>query len=83
MLRPAALLSSFGFICRYALGVALFLLVRLLRLGAPLGSLRSFGFAWFVRVRPGDRCVRSGSSCSNGCALRVAGLMRLLRLVVV
>ena len=55
-------------------------LVRLVRPGAPWVSLGSIGFVWFVRIRPCGRWVRSGSSCSSGCALGVAGFL-LVRLV--
>ena len=41
-----------------ALGVDWLVRVRLPRTGARLGLLVSFGFVWFVQVRPGGRLVR-------------------------
>ena len=52
---------------RCALGVTG---IRLVRLGPPWGSLGSFGFVWFVTLRPG---VRSGSSGMSVCTLGVVG----------
>ena len=69
-------LGSFGFlwlvrVCRVG---------RLVRSGSPssFGSaLCSFPFLWFVWERPGNHCVRSSSSCSSGCAVGVAGFVRV------
>ena len=54
---------------------------RLLPLGAPLVSLVSFWFVWFVCVHPGGLLVRSGLTASFGSALGVAGFaqVRLVR----
>ena len=54
----------------FAVGVAGFVAVCLVRPGAPLGSLGWFGFVWFVQVRPWGDWVQSGSSSM---ALRIAG----------
>ena len=40
----------------------MFFMVRLVRPGAPWGSLCSFRFVWFVQVHTGGRLFRSGSS---------------------
>ena len=56
--------------------------VRLVRKGAPSGSLGLFVFVWFVRVRPGGYWVSSGLPSSLGCTLGIAGYLhvRLVRL---
>ena len=56
--------------------VAGFARVRLVRPGSPWGSMCSFGFVWFVPVRPWGLSVRSGSSGSSQCVLGVAGFFR-------
>ena len=57
---------------RCALGAVEFIQVLLVLPGAPLRSLDSFGFVWFVRVRTGGYWVHSGSSGSYRCDLGVA-----------
>ena len=65
-----------------ALDVAGFLRVNLVRSGAPWVSLGSYGLVWFVRMHPGGRWVRLGSSCSSDGALSVVGfvMVRVVRL---
>ena len=97
-------LGSFGLVWLVrlsALGVAALDRVRLVRSGAPLGSLGSFdcahggagfvlvclvrpltpcgslGLLGFEQVFPGGGLVRSGSSDSSWCALRVTGFVRV------
>ena len=44
--------------------------------GAPWGSSDSFRVAGFIRERPGNRRVRSGSLGSLRCAIGVVGFVR-------
>ena len=68
--RFAVFLSGSTGVLGCTLGVAWIVQVRLVRLGAHLGSLGSFGFIWFVRVCPCDRWVRFRSFSTSECALR-------------
>ena len=56
------------------MGVARFVQVRLVRPGAPLAYLGSFGFVFFVRL---FRCVYYGSHGSSGWALGFHGFVRV------
>ena len=74
--------SSGSFRC--AMGVVGFFRVRLVRLNSPWGSLGSFRFVWFVRVRSGFgrvHQVRSSapwrSLSSSRCALAVTAFVRV------
>ena len=57
----------------WALQVVWFDRVRLVCRCVPCVSLGSFGFVWFVRVRPWGRSVRSGSSGSSWFTIGIAG----------
>ena len=58
---------------RCAFGVSALVRFILVRTCTPWGSLGSFGFIWFLRVRPGGHLVCLGSSAWFGSRVRVSG----------
>ena len=55
----------------------MFIRVHPVRPGAPWVSLGSFTLVRFIRVHPGCRLVSTDLAGSSGCALGVAGFIRV------